>query len=98
MAEVKVKLLWSQRAVADLDEIIAYLAQDSPAAARNFATKIIDAVEVIATFPEVGRIVPEYKDGNIREILYRNYRVVYELSENTAILVTVFHGSRLFEG
>ena len=62
--------------------------------ARNFVAKIIEAVTVLETFPSIGRIVPEYNDPSLREILYRNYRIVYQLSENMATIVTVFHGSR----
>ncbi len=92
MAEVSI--FWSKRARTDLEEIISYIAQDSPTAASNFATKIIEASSVLERFPTVGRIVPEFGDPNIREILYRNYRIVYQTSENTALIVTVFHGSR----
>ena len=94
MAEIKI--LWSDQSVDDLEDIIAYIARDSAAVAKNFAAKIIDAVDVLETFPSVGRIVPEYNDPNIREILYRNYRIVYQLSESTATVVTIFHGSRPF--
>ena len=92
MAEVKI--LWSDRSIIDLEEIISFISHDSPAAAKNFVTKIIDAVKVLETFPSIGRIVPEYDDPNLREILYRNYRIVYQVSENMATIVTVFHGSR----
>jgi toxin ParE1/3/4 len=90
----EVKVLWSDQSITDLEEMISYIARDSPAAARNFATKIIDATTVLETFATIGRIVPEYSDASLREILYRNYRIVYQLSDNTATIVTVFHGSR----
>jgi toxin ParE1/3/4 len=93
----EVKILWSARSLKDIEEIIDYISKDSPAAARTFATKIIEAVMVLETFPTIGRIVPEYNNPNIREVLYRNYRIVYELSGNTANIVTVFHGSRMLE-
>ena len=92
MAEVKI--LWSDRSIIDLEEIISFISHDSPVVAKNFVTKIIDAVTVLETFPSIGRIVPEFSDPNLREILYRNYRIVYQLSKNVATIVTVFHGSR----
>ena len=92
MAEIAV--LWSDRSLKDIEEIIDHISKDSPAVARNFATKIIEAVTILEAFPTIGRIVPEYGNPSIREVLYRNYRIVYELSGNTATIVTVFHGSR----
>ena len=94
MAEIKI--FWSDRARTDLEEIIEYIAQDSPVAARNFASKIIAATSALETFPSIGRIVPEFGKADMREILYRNYRIVYQLSEDMAKIVTIFHGSRLF--
>ena len=73
---VEVKILWSDRSIIDLEETISFISHDSPAVAKNFVTKIIDAVTVLETFPSIGRIVPEYNDPNLREILYRNYRIV----------------------
>jgi len=92
----EVKILWSTRSLKDIEEIVDYISKDSPAAARNFATKT-EAVMVLETFPTIGRIVLEYHNPNIREVLYRNYRIVYELSGNAANIVTVFHGSRMLE-
>ena len=59
MAEVEI--FWSNRARTDLEEIINYISQDSPMAARNFATKIIETTSVLQQFPTVGRIVPEFE-------------------------------------
>lgn len=92
MAEVE--LFWSGRSLADLEEIVTYIARESPAVARSFSAKLVDAVNVLAEFPTIGRVVPEYGNETMREILYRNYRVVYELSATTATVVTIFHGSR----
>ena len=93
MAEVKI--LWSKRSRTDLEEKIDYISKDSPAVARNFAAKIIEATTILETFPTLGRNVPEYTDPALREILYRNHRIVYHLSGSVATIVTIFHGSKL---
>ena len=43
--------------------------------------EILESIETNRTFPHIGRIVPEYNDPQLREILFRNYRIVYKLSE-----------------
>ncbi len=75
MAEVKI--VWSEEALKDIEEIISFISKDSELYTVNFASKIINAVETLKVFPEIGRIVPEYGDPKIREIIYSNYRIVY---------------------
>jgi plasmid stabilization system protein ParE len=56
----------------------------------------VAAVERLAVFPESGRIVPEFRDPALREVLWRNYRIVYRCRSRCVEIVTVFHGARLF--
>ena len=92
MAEMKV--VWSVESLKDIEEIISYISKDSKLYAINFASKIISAVETLEAFPEIGRIVPEYDNTLIREIIYRNYRIVYKISEKVIEIATVFQGSK----
>jgi plasmid stabilization system protein ParE len=95
MAEVKI--VWSEEALKDIEEIISFISKDSELYAVNFASKIIIAVETLKVFPEIGRIVPEYGDPKIREIIYRNNRIVYQIEERAVEIITVSHGSKLLE-
>lgn len=60
--------------MADLEGIRDYIGRDSEYYASRFVERIIEAVESLEKFPEMGRIVPEADDKNIREILFSNYR------------------------
>jgi plasmid stabilization system protein ParE len=40
--------------------------------------------------------VPEIGDPSLREIIWRNYRLVYRLTPRSVEIVTVFHGAMLF--
>jgi addiction module RelE/StbE family toxin len=93
----QIKIVWSQRAQTDIEEIISYISRDSKQYAVNFATKIIETVETLGQFPEIGRVVPEYNNSRIRELIYRNYRVVYQVKPGFVEIVTVFRGSRLLD-
>jgi len=55
-----VKVVWSDSAVADLESVVEYIAQDSEHYAAAFAEKVLEAVEKLGTFPRIGRVVPEY--------------------------------------
>lgn len=95
MAEVKI--IWSEESLNDVEEIISFFSKDSEFFAMNFASKIIDAVDTLKIFSDIGRVVPEYDNVKIREILYRNYRIVYKIDEKVVEILTVFHGSKLLE-
>jgi len=86
---------WSPQAIADVDAIRDFISRDSPTYGALVAARIVAAVERLALFPESGRIVPEFRDPPLREILWRNYRIVYRGRFGWVEIVTVFHGARL---
>ncbi len=90
-----VKLTWSPRAIKDLEGICEYIGKDSEYYAKFFAQKIVVMIEKIPEFPEIGRIVPEYNESNLRERILRNYRIVYRLKPELVEIVTIFHGAKL---
>jgi len=86
---------WSPRAASNFEEICNYIAKDSEHYAWLFAKRINDIVKSIPQFPLAGRIVPEYKDENLREKIYQNYRIVYRIKENIIEIVAICHGAKL---
>jgi plasmid stabilization system protein ParE len=41
---------------------------------------LITRAESLTTFPEIGRIVPEFHQPDLREIICRSYRIIYRLT------------------
>ena len=76
------KLTWSPTARLDLKDLCEFIAQDDPVAASNFAKDVFDSVERLRTFPMSGRIVPEFADPVIREVIRKPCRIVYRVKEN----------------
>ncbi|MDR4475314.1 MAG: type II toxin-antitoxin system RelE/ParE family toxin [Nitrospira sp.] len=89
-------LIWTRRAIADVQAIKQFIAQDSPHAAQLVAQRLVAAVERLTLFPESGRIVPELADPQIREVVQGSYRIVYRLLGQQAHILTVHHSARLF--
>ena len=85
---------WSHTAASDLEDICAYIGRDSPHYASSFAKRIVSATRLIGQFPESGRIVPEYRDPAIRELIYQGYRVVYRLKAEASEIVQICHGAK----
>lgn len=92
------KIIWSEPAISDLENIRDYIAKDSGYYAAIFIEKIITAIEKTATFPLIGRMVPECNNKNIREVIYQNYRIIYKISNKVIFILTVIHGGRNLSG
>ncbi|HEV2202225.1 MAG TPA: type II toxin-antitoxin system RelE/ParE family toxin [Bryobacteraceae bacterium] len=50
------RIRWSPDAVADLENIVAYIHRDNPAAAQRVGQAIYDRLSVLGTFPYGGRV------------------------------------------
>ena len=70
---------WSVPAKNDLKQIHDYIAKDSKYYAQNVIQEIVAKTEPLFDFPEIGRVVPEINDQNIRELLVYSYRLIYEI-------------------
>jgi len=89
------KVLWTKESLFKLQEIEDYIAKDDPTAAIHFVDELITVGETLKNNPEKGRVVPELSIENIREIIHKNYRLVYIIKKNSVYILTVFEGHRL---
>lgn len=92
------ELIWSPRAVADLEEIRTFIDTDSPAWADLTVRRLVAAAERLEQFPDSGRMVPEQQSPELREVISGNFRIVYRRRVTTVEIATVFRGSRDFSG
>ena len=86
----------SPSARADLRDIVRYISLDAPDRAVRFGQFLISRVKVLAQFPELGRVVPEFGEPFIREIVVRSYRVVYRIehSQRLVEVIRFWHAAR----
>ncbi len=94
------KVIWAGFAVQDLENIIAYIAEDSPSTARKILSKIKKSVSDLYQSPHRGRFVPELQNQGIliyRELVIAPWRVMYRVSENTVLVLSVFDSRQNFE-
>jgi toxin ParE1/3/4 len=85
---------WSARAMRDLERIAAYIARDSPRAARTWIAKLRKTAERAARMPLAARIVPEIQRDDVREVFLRSYRIVYGVRDDHIFVFTVFGGGK----
>lgn len=87
---------WSREASENMVEIEAFIARDSLERAVRFVDALIDHADAILTDnPRCGRVVPEIGNPDMRELVYRGYRIVYRLKGDALEILTVFEGHRL---
>lgn len=90
-----VQIIWTQRAITDLDSIAQYIAIDSRYAAQKFIQELLKKADSLLNYPEKGRPIPENSAGNYRQILHKNYRIIYKLEEKTVTIYSVYHQKKL---
>jgi plasmid stabilization system protein ParE len=87
---------WSKPAKIDLKQVYDYIARDSKFYAQKVSFEIVEKSWKLNSFPEVGRIVPEIGDPNIRELLIYSYRLVYEVFPDRVEVLALIHSKRNF--
>ncbi len=94
----KYKVIIDPQARLDLKEILIYAAMNDGVRSAN---KLLDALEEacykLEKFPERGHIPPELKPTGIKsylEILYKPYRIIYEIEDNLIYIHSVIDGRR----
>lgn len=85
------KLRYERGALADLEEIFAYIAQDNPQAAARLVARIEQAAARIAETPYMGEAT---RESRFRRFPVGNYLIVYEVDETEVIIHYVRHGAR----
>ena len=90
------KIIWSDAAIADLQDIWTHVAEHDPEAATRIGRSILAHVRVLADFPYIGPAYPRGSRGTLREIVVRAYRVFYDVSEESQSveILHVWHGAR----
>ena len=91
------KILWTKESLIRLQEIEEYISRDNPIVAIEFVDNLIKIAETLVDNPKEGRVVPELSIENIRELLYKNYRIVYLVKKSTIEILTVFEGHQLLK-
>ena len=91
------KLLYSERARADVQSVYAYLAQNSENAAINCMRELDATISQLMTFPQLG-VKPKYEELRnlgLRVLICGNYLVFYKVveAEQVVYIVRVLHGT-----
>lgn len=87
------RVFWSPRAAADLDELVDFIAADKPDAAVRVADRIYSHVEKLSSTPHIGRIGIL---AGTRELIFAPwpYIAVYKVVAGKVRIIRIRHASR----
>ena len=81
-------------AIEDMKDLYDYFAKSSIQYADSFIEGLLNLIEDLKSFPEMGKIYEENKD--YRQLIYRNYRILYKFiqNEDKVVIMIIVHCSR----
>jgi toxin ParE1/3/4 len=91
---VDYRLLYTQRALSDLAEIVGYIATDDAVMASRFGSSLLDHIDLLTRFPHMGSVIR--KRRRIRKLLHSPFLVYYRVREDKGEIevVHIRHGAR----
>jgi toxin ParE1/3/4 len=94
----KAVIRFAQSALADLEALRRwYPEQDVPAVGERLLREILEKIEILADHPEMRRIVPEFDQPSLRELIRPPFRIVYRRDPKHVRIVRVWRSERLLE-
>ena len=91
-------LSFSKSAIEDLKGIKDYyLEQGVPQIGQDFVAAIVEHIETLSAHPDIGRVVPEFNDDSIRELIHSRFRVVYLREIESIKIIRVWRSERLLK-
>jgi addiction module RelE/StbE family toxin len=88
------RVVWTDEARAHLAGIHDFIKHDAPFYATQTIDKLTRRVEQLIDHPRSGRIMPNYDDENLRELIAHPYRLVYRIKPDRIDIIAVFHGAQ----
>ena len=89
------RVVWSPKAVEDVEAIAGYIARDSPSYAAAVVQKVLEITNDLQENATKGRLIPEIEESTIIEQFAYSYRLIYRLELDTVTITAFIHGKRL---
>ena len=91
------KVVWTPRAQLNLDAIMQFIAQGSTYYAYAYAKEIHRKGESLSQFSDRGKIVKEFDDPDLREIVVKNHRLIYLNTKTDVFVLAIVHHRQKLE-
>ncbi|HNP18413.1 MAG TPA: type II toxin-antitoxin system RelE/ParE family toxin [Fulvivirga sp.] len=90
------KVVWTDSAISDLNNIGDYISKDSIKYAEITIERLFNATDILEKYPDAGKITVEFENESIRELIRGSYRIVYrKMSQERIDILTVHNSARM---
>ncbi len=87
------RIRFTVEAIRDLDRLRAFVEDKNPHAARRIAAELLDGIENLGRFPDMGLPVSRAPEPRLmRDLFVGTYTVRYLRDENSIIILRIWHG------
>ena len=86
---------WAPLALERIVEIGAYIDRENPAAAERWIRQVFERVKQLEDFPLSGKMNKDADQKDIRELAWKNYRIIYRVDRRTVSILTVRHAKQM---
>jgi len=92
----RVKITLAASALRDLEEILEWYDElGVPEVGGSLVEEVFRRVEALAEYPDMGRVVPEFDQPHLRELIHPPFRIVYRRDPTLVRVVRVWRSDRL---
>jgi len=87
------RVILSPQASVEIDEILAFIARDNPAAAVRYVAGMRKKIRSLGRFPRIHPIRDDLP-GELRSAVYGSHLILFRIGERTVDVARVVHGAR----
>ena len=91
------KVVLTEEARSDLEQIADYIARNSPARAESFILELIAKARQLGELPSGFPLVPRYEHLGIRRRAHGNYAIFYRVETDRVSVIHILHSARDYE-
>jgi plasmid stabilization system protein ParE len=88
------EVIFTDRFLDRVEEFSDYIAIDNTPKAVTWAEDIFSNCNKLQASPNIGRMVPEFRRSEIRELIHVNYRLIHEVKTSQVDMLTIWHTSQ----
>lgn len=88
------RLIYTDKALSDIDFIGEFIRQDNPQRARSFVAEIFGICRDIPAFPLAYPLLEAHRERQIRKRVHDNYVIIYRVRKDSVLILHVLRASR----
>ena len=83
------RIIWTEPALQELDEIADYISLDDPVVAKKLVRKAFERLDHLVRHPKSGKRIEEFEASVYREIVLPPCRIFYRIDDDIVYIIHV---------